>query len=125
MSMIQAVWDYFANCPLLENSRILGVDRLGVDPIAFDSSIETNDLKKDLAVMEEAIADASDASEKKAKNQPENRNRFEGVGTSERIFQSAFLTVLLQKSGRYCRTRRHFPKNIGYANQHSEKRTFF
>lgn len=35
MSMIQAVWDYIATCPLLENNRILGVDRLGVDPIEY------------------------------------------------------------------------------------------
>ena len=34
--------------------------------IAFDSGIKTDGLKKDLAEMEEAIADAADASEKKA-----------------------------------------------------------
>ena len=39
MSMIQAVWDYFSTCPLLENQRILGVDRLGVDPIEYTIDI--------------------------------------------------------------------------------------
>lgn len=34
--------------------------------IAFDSGIKTDGLKKDLSEMEEAIADAADASEKKA-----------------------------------------------------------
>ena len=39
MSMVQAVWDYFSTCPLLENQRILGVDRLGVDPIEYTIDI--------------------------------------------------------------------------------------
>ena len=39
MSMVQAVWDYFSTCPILENQRILGVDRLGVDPIEYTIDI--------------------------------------------------------------------------------------
>ena len=39
MSMIQEVWHYFSTCPLLENQRILGVDRLGVDPIEYTIDI--------------------------------------------------------------------------------------
>ena len=39
LSMVQAVWDYFSTCPLLENQRILGVDRLGVDTIEYTIDI--------------------------------------------------------------------------------------
>lgn len=39
MALIQAVRDYFVNCPLLEQNRILGIDRLGTDPMEYSIDI--------------------------------------------------------------------------------------
>lgn len=39
MSIIQAVRDYIAACPLLKDGRILGVDRIGADAIEYSIDV--------------------------------------------------------------------------------------
>ena len=39
MSIIEAVRNYIASCPLLKDGRILGVDRIGADAIEYSIDV--------------------------------------------------------------------------------------